>query len=145
MPHPMQQALALASLAARAGEVPIGCVITDANGTVIATAHNEVEATRDTTQHAELIAIRRALSARGEKYLEDCTLTVTLEPCPMCAGAIAAARLARVVFGAYDPKSGGTEHGARVFAHSHHSPEIIGGLMESDCAALLTGFFLARR
>ena len=141
----MKYALTLAHTAATLGEVPVGATITDASGNVIASAHNEVEATRDVTAHAEMLAIRRALSARGSKYLEDCTLTVTLEPCAMCAGAIAAARLKRVAFGAYDPKSGGLEHGARVLAHSHHRPEIIGGVMESDCAALLTEFFESKR
>lgn len=145
MTSPMQHALSLASQAAQAGEVPIGCVITDASGTIIATAHNEVEATRDATRHAELVAIGRALAARSDKYLDGCTLTVTLEPCAMCAGAIAAARLARVVFGAYDPKSGGTEHGARVLSHSHHTPEIIGGVMETECASLMQDFFALRR
>lgn len=142
---PMQHALTLAKAAAGLGEVPVGAVITDARGERIATAHNEVESRRDATQHAELIAIQRALSVRGEKFLEDCTLYVTLEPCAMCAGAIASARLARVVFGAYDPKSGGTEHGARVFAHSHHTPEIVGGVLESECSTLLTQFFAPKR
>ncbi len=141
----MQHALALAHTAAELGEVPIGAVITDAAGTIIARAHNEVEATQDPTQHAEMLAISRALAHTGQKYLDGCALYVTLEPCAMCAGAIAHARLSRLYFGAYDPKSGGTEHGAQVLSHSHHKPEIIGGLMESDCAALLKDFFSGLR
>lgn len=141
----MQHALALARTAAHCGEVPIGCVIVNDAGSIIASAHNEVETTTDATQHAELVAIRRALAATESKYLDAHDLYVTLEPCAMCAGAIAHARLRRVYFGAYDPKSGGTEHGARVFAHSHHTPEIIGGVMESECATILKDFFAARR
>ncbi len=145
MNTPMEKALALAATAAEHGEVPIGCVIVSSTGELIGSAHNEVEATQNPLRHAECIAIERALAKRGTKYLEDCDLYVTLEPCAMCAGAIASVRLRRVYFGAYDPKSGGTEHGARVLAHSHHTPEIIGGLMESSCALLLTGFFQERR
>lgn len=141
----MKDALTLARMAGACGEVPVGALITDASGHILARAHNEVETAGNATAHAEMLAISRALVGNGEKYLEGCTLYVTLEPCAMCAGAIAAARIARVIFGAYDPKSGGTEHGARVFAHSHHQPEIIGGIMESDCAALLSAFFAAKR
>jgi len=142
---PMQHALTLAQAAAGLGEVPVGAIIVDSAGALIATAHNEVESRRDPTAHAELLCIQRALSVRGDKFLEGCTLYVTLEPCAMCAGAIAHARLSRLVFGAYDPKSGGTDHGPRVLAHTHHQPEIIGGMMESDCAALLTRFFAEKR
>lgn len=141
----MHAAITLAKTAARLGEVPVAAVITDNAGNIIASAHNETEAGNNATHHAELLAIARACTALGDKILEDCTLTVTLEPCAMCAGAIAAVRLKRIVFGAYDPKSGGVEHGARVFAHSHHRPEIIGGIMESECAMLLTDFFIAKR
>jgi tRNA(adenine34) deaminase len=141
----MQRSLALASRAAEWGEVPVGAVIVDAAGAILAEAHNEVEARRDATAHAELLAIRAALTKTGDKYLDGCTLYVTLEPCPMCAGAIAHARLAKLVFGAYDPKSGGVEHGPRVLAHTHHTPEIIGGVMESECAALLKEFFTRMR
>jgi tRNA(adenine34) deaminase len=141
----MHAALALAKHAFERGEVPVGCLITNGSGEIIAESHNEVEASKNPTRHAELIAIERALTATDQKYLEGCTLTVTLEPCAMCAGAIAHARIAKVIFGAYDIKSGGVEHGARVLAHSHHQPEIIGGVMESECAALLKEFFSSRR
>ena len=145
MTTPMHAALSLARSAFERGEVPVGCVITDSSGVVIAESHNEVEAASNPTRHAELIAIERAFAATGQKYLEGCTLTVTLEPCAMCAGAIAHARLTKLVFGAYDIKSGGVEHGARVLAHSHHQPEIIGGVMESECAAVMKEFFSSRR
>jgi tRNA(adenine34) deaminase len=141
----MHAALALAKHAFERGEVPVGCMITDATGAVIAESHNEVEAASNPTRHAELIAIERAFAATGQKYLEGCTLIVTLEPCAMCAGAIAHARLSKLIFGAYDAKSGGVEHGARVLAHSHHQPEIIAGVMESDCATLLKEFFSLKR
>jgi tRNA(adenine34) deaminase len=141
MPH----AITLACKAASLGEVPVGAVITDAAGAIVAEAHNAVETTLQATAHAELIAIQAALAQMDGKYLEGCTLYVTLEPCPMCAGAIAHARLAKLVFGAYDPKSGGVEHGPRVLAHTHHKPEIIGGVMESECAALLKDFFAGKR
>lgn len=141
----MDEALAQARTASECGEVPIGAVITDAAGTIIACAHNEVERTNDATAHAELLAIARALATTQSKYLEDHDIYVTLEPCAMCAGALAAVRIRRVYFGAYDPKSGGTEHGAQVFAHSHHMPEVVGGLKESDCAMLLKAFFAAKR
>ena len=140
-------ALAEARAAAARGEVPVGAVVTDAAGTVLARAGNEVEARRDPSAHAEMLALRAAAAARGGKWLADCTLTVTLEPCPMCAQAAAFFRLRRVVFGAYDPKGGGVEHGARIFAAAscHHRPEVVGGLREGECAALLREFFAARR
>jgi tRNA(Arg) A34 adenosine deaminase TadA len=144
-----QMALALeqARAAAAAGEVPVGAVVSDAAGKVLAAAGNRTEAARDPAAHAELLALREAAAARGGKYLADCTLTVTLEPCAMCAGAIAAFRVKKLVFGAYDPKSGAVEHGPRVFAHAttHHKPEVIGGVRDSDCAALLQSFFSGRR
>jgi len=94
-----------------------------------------------------MLALRAATALRGDKFLLDCTLTVTLEPCPMCAQAAAFFRVKRVAFGAYDPKGGGVEHGARIFAAAscHHVPEVVGGLRETDCAALLRAFFAARR
>ncbi len=142
---PIHTAISLARTAGTQGEVPIGCVITDAAGRIVATGHNEVEIAQNPLRHAELVAIEQALAATGSKYLEQYDLYVTLEPCAMCAAAIAAVRLRRVYFGAYDPKSGGTEHGARIFAHSHHKPEVIGGLLESECAGLLTQFFREKR
>ena len=144
----MERALEQARRAAEAGEVPVGAVVARlADGEILAEAHNRVEADKDPTAHAELLAIRVAARKLGEKQLGDCALVVTLEPCAMCAQAIAFARLGRLVFGAYDPKGGGVEHGARVFqqATCHHRPEIVGGVRERDCAALLKEFFAERR
>lgn len=144
---PIEIALAEATAAAARGEVPVGAVVTDAAGTVLAQAGNEVEARRDPTAHAEILALRAAAACLGSPRLPGCTLTVTLEPCPMCAQAASFFRVKRLVFGAYDPKGGGVEHGARIFAapSCHHAPEVIGGVRESDCAALLRHFFAARR
>jgi tRNA(adenine34) deaminase len=143
----MDHALTQARAAASRGEIPVGAVVTDAAGLVLAAAGNETETAQDPMAHAELVALRAARAARGGKYLADCTLTVTLEPCAMCAGAIAAFRVQKLVFGAYDPKSGAVEHGPRVFSHAttHHKPEIIGGVRDSDCAALLATFFARLR
>ena len=144
---PMEIALEEARAAAERGEVPVGAVVTDKAGKVLARAGNEVEARHDPSAHAEMLALRAAAQHLGQTRLGDCTLTVTLEPCPMCAQAASFFRLARVVFGAYDPKGGGVDHGARVFAASscHHHPEVVGGVREADCAGLLRGFFEARR
>ena len=144
---PIEIALAEAAAAAARGEVPVGAVVTDASGTVIAQAGNEVEARRDPTAHAEILALREAATRLGSPRLPDCTLTVTLEPCPMCAQAASFFRVRRIVFGAYDPKGGGIDHGARVFAapSCHHVPEVVGGVRETDCAELLRAFFAARR
>ena len=142
----MQTAMTLAKQAAELGEVPVGAVILR-DGKIIAQAHNRVETDHDPTAHAELLAIRDASRALRTRYLSDCELIVTLEPCAMCAQAISLARLGKLTFGAYDPKSGGVEHGARIFQQPtcHHIPEIVGGLMEAECAALLSDFFAARR
>jgi tRNA(adenine34) deaminase len=147
MTSPMQLALDEARRAALAGEVPVAAVITDGAGAVLAVAANAVEAGQNPAAHAEFLALSAARAARGEKYLTDCTLTVTLEPCAFCAGAIAAFRLGRLVFGAYDPKTGAVEHGPRLFSHAttHHKPEVVGGVREQDCAALLREFFEAKR
>lgn len=144
---PMEIALAEAQAAAARGEVPVGAVVTDARGAVLARAGNRVEERRDPSAHAEMLALREAAARRGEKHLADATLWVTLEPCAMCAQSASLFRVARVVFGAYDPKSGGVEHGARVFAHPqcHHAPEVVGGVRESEAAELLRAFFAARR
>jgi tRNA(adenine34) deaminase len=144
---PMEIALAEARAAAARGEVPVGAVVLDGAGAVLARAGNEAEARCDASAHAELLALRAAAAARGEPRLPDCELVVTLEPCPMCAQAASLFRVRRVVFGAYDPKGGGVEHGARVFDASscHHRPEVIGGLREGEAAALLQAFFAARR
>lgn len=144
---PIEIALEEARAAGGRGEVPVGAVVTDAAGQVLARAGNEVEARQDPTAHAEMLAMRAAAARRGAKRLADCTLTVTLEPCPMCAQAASLFRIRRIAFGAYDPKSGGVEHGARVFAASscHHVPEVTGGHRESESAALLRAFFTALR
>ena len=144
---PMEIALAEAQAAADRGEVPVGAVVLDGTGTVVARAGNEIEARHDASAHAELLALRTAAAAREETRLPDCELVVTLEPCPMCAQAISLFRIRRLTFGAYDPKSGGVEHGARVFdaPSCHHRPEVIGGVRESEAAALLRAFFAARR
>ena len=139
----MEIALAQARAAAARGEVPVGAAVTDAQGHILAHAGNEVEARRDPSAHAEILAMRAAAEALGDKHLEGATLWVTLEPCAMCAQAASLFRVKRVVFGAYDPKSGGVEHGARVFAHPqcHHAPEVVGGVRESEAALMLRGFF----
>lgn len=144
---PMACALDEARAAAARGEVPVGAVITDASGAIIAAAGNRTRELADPTAHAELLAIRAACAVIGSERLIGCTLTVTLEPCAMCAAAIAAARVERLVYGASDPKSGGVEQGARVFSHAqaHHRPEVISGVAEAECAALLKHFFAARR
>jgi len=144
---PMAQALAQAEAAARCGEVPVGAVLVDADGTVIAAAGNRTRTDNDPTAHAEMVVIRAAAAARGAERLNDCDLYVTLEPCPMCAQAISFARLRRLYYGAADPKGGGVENGPRIFAQStcHHAPEIYGGLEESRAGALLKQFFKDRR
>ncbi|WP_439576583.1 nucleoside deaminase [Elioraea sp.] len=143
----MALALDEARAAGARGEVPVGAVVTDAGGVVLARAGNRGEELADPTAHAELLALRAAAAARGAPRLPDCDLWVTLEPCAMCAAAIALFRVRRVVFGAYDPKGGGVEHGPRLFDQptTHHRPEVVGGVAESDCAALLRNFFAARR
>ncbi len=145
---PMELALHEARAAAELGEVPVGAVLVDsASGELLARAHNRVETLHDPTAHAEMLVIAAAARRLGLKRLTGADLHVTLEPCPMCAAAISLARLRRVYFGAYDPKSGGIEHGPRIFAQSscHHRPEVIGGLDETRCGALLKDFFAARR
>lgn len=151
MAFPASKAMALALAEARAaalrGEVPVGAVITTAAGDVLAAAGNRTREHHDPTAHAEILAIRAACAALGSERLVGCTLTVTLEPCAMCAAAIAAARLERLVYGASDPKSGGVAHGARVFAHAqaHHCPEVVSGVAEVAAAQLLQVFFRQRR
>ena len=145
---PMDLALEEAERAAAAGEVPVGAVLVDAaDGTLLARAHNLVETNKDPTAHAELLAIQEAARRLGAKRLTRADLYVSLEPCPMCAQAIAFARLRRLYFGAYDPKGGGVEHGPRIFAQPtcHHRPEVIGGVGEGRAGALLKAFFRARR
>lgn len=143
----MPQLLSLARTAAARGEVPIAAAVIAGDGTLLSLAHNRVERRRDATAHAELLALRKAMRIRGSKYLADCTLMVTLEPCAMCAQAASLAKVKKVVYGAHDPKGGGVEHGARVFSHPtcHHAPEVVGGVNEAQCAALLREFFEAKR
>lgn len=146
-PSPMDLALAEAEAAAARGEVPVGAVVVDAGGVVVAKAGNRTLELKDPTAHAEMLAIREAAARLGSERLIGCDLYVTLEPCPMCAGAISFARLRRLYFGASDEKSGGVEHGPRIFSHStcHHAPEVYGGLSERLAADLLKKFFAARR
>jgi len=144
----MQCAIQEAEKAFVQDEVPVGAVIVDSlSGDIIAIAHNEMEKSQDPTAHAEMLAIRRATAAMGRGRLENCDLYVTLEPCPMCAQAISFARVRRLYFGAYDPKGGGVDHGAKIFTASscHHIPEVIGGLEEKECAQLLRNFFEGKR
>jgi tRNA(Arg) A34 adenosine deaminase TadA len=147
MTTPMDIALEEARAAAARGEVPVGAVVLARDGTIIARAGNRVEETHDASAHAEVLALREAARLRGTPRLIDCDLVVTLEPCPMCAQAISLFRVRRVTFGAYDPKGGGVEHGARVFdaPSCHHRPEVIGGVRETDAATLLRDFFAYRR
>ena len=143
----MDEALALARAAGEAGEVPVGALVISPSGEVVGRGRNETRARADPSAHAEMLAIREACEGLGSERLPGHALWVTLEPCAMCAGMIAAARIARVIYGAADPKSGGVEQGARVFAHpqSHHAPEVVGGVREAEAAALLRGFFAGRR
>jgi tRNA(adenine34) deaminase len=146
LPDPMRRALDIANLAASRGEVPVGAVVVR-GGELIATGANATRSGNDPTAHAEIVAIRAACAALGTDRLTDCDLWVTLEPCAMCAGAIAHARIARLYYAASDPKGGGVEHGARVFAHPtcHHRPDVTTGLGEAESVALLRSFFAAKR
>ena len=146
LPPAMRRALDLAHEAAAAGEVPVGAVITR-DGVVIAEAANAMRGGNDPTAHAEMVAIRRAAKALGSPRLDGCELWVTLEPCAMCAGAIALARIAKLHFAADDPKGGGVIHGPRLFAQPtcHHRPEVLAGLGEAEAATILRAFFATRR
>ena len=143
----MDQALDEARAAAARGETPVGAVLTGPDGTVLAADGNRVRELSDPTAHAEILVLRAGARIFGSERLTGCGLTVTLEPCPMCAGAISHARIARLWFGAEDPKGGGVVHGARVFAQDtcHHAPEVMGGIREAACASLLKDFFGALR
>ena len=146
LPEHMAAALAQAGLAAAAGEVPVGAVVVR-DGVIIAAAHNAPRQLSDPTAHAEMLAIRAAASALGQERLETCELWVTLEPCAMCAGAIAHARIGKLYYSASDPKGGAVAHGARVFEQDQclHRPEVYPGIGEAEAAELLRGFFKARR
>jgi len=143
----MDTALELAERAARDGDVPVGAVVLDPVGRVLATAHNRCEVDHDPTAHAEILAIRAASAQVGSVRLEGCTLVVTLEPCTMCAGAIVLARLERVVLGAWDPKAGACGSVRDVVRDSrlNHRAEVVGGVEEERSARLLRDFFAARR
>jgi len=144
---PMARAFAEAEAAGWRREVPVGAALVGADGAVIAASGNRVEAENDPTAHAEMLVLRAGAAALGQKQLDGCDLYVTLEPCPMCAAAIALARVRRLYFGAYDPKGGGVEHGPRIFDQPtcHHRPEVYGGIEERRAGALLRAFFQARR
>ena len=143
----MDQALAEARDAGARGEVPVGAAVVAPDGSVLVTAGNRTREMNDPTAHAEILAIRAACTALGSERLTGCDLYVTLEPCAMCAAAASFARIGRLYYGAADPKSGGVEHGARVFSHRqcHHRPEIYSGIDERASAELLRSFFAGRR
>ena len=142
----MRLAIAEAELALASGDVPVGAVLLDADGAVLAVGRNEREKTDDPTAHAEIVAIRKATALRGEWRLPDATLVVTLEPCVMCAGAILAARIPRVVFGAWDEKAGaaGSVYDLLRDRRLAHRAEVVAGVLEAECGELLTGFFRDR-
>lgn len=143
----VKRAIEIAAAAPRTGDVPIGAVVVDAEGRELAAECNGRETLGDPTAHAELLALRAAAAVRGEWRLEGCTLAVTVEPCTMCAGAIGLARVARVVFGAWEPKTGaaGSLWDVLRDRRQNHRPEVVGGVLEDDCAALLESFFAGFR
>ena len=143
----MDEALAEARAAALRGEVPVGAVVVAPDGRVVARAGNRTRELADPTAHAEVLALRAACAAAGSERLPGHALYVTLEPCPMCAAAISFARIARLYYGAADPKSGGVAQGARVFSHPqcHHAPEVYDGIAAAEAEALLRTFFAGRR
>jgi tRNA(adenine34) deaminase len=143
----MNIAFTEAQAAAARGEVPVGAVVVDGSGKIIAQAGNRTLELKDPTAHAELLAIRQAAQAIGSERLTGCDLYVTLEPCAMCAGAISFARIRRLYFAASDAKMGAVEHGSRFFAQAtcHHAPEVYSGIGEGEAKALLKDFFKARR
>ncbi|XP_022778801.1 uncharacterized protein LOC111320395 [Stylophora pistillata] len=142
----MEHALELAHLGAQSQEVPVGAVLTY-KGEILAKAHNEIIQNNDPTAHAELLVLRRAAEKLETPRLVGANLYVTLEPCPMCAQAIAFARIEKVFFGAYDPKGGGIDHGPKIFEQPtcHHDIQVIGGLLEKECGRILKDFFQKRR
>lgn len=146
LPPPMRRALDLAAIAAESGEVPVGAVITLGNE-IIAEARNAMRGNLDPTAHAEMVAIRHAATRLGQPRLDGCILWVTLEPCAMCAAAIALSRIEALRYGAEDPKGGGVVNGPRFFSQPtcHHRPDVLGGIGEEEAAAQLKAFFEARR
>ena len=143
----MDRALNAARAAMARGETPVGAVLSGPDGAVLAEDGNRVRELNDPTAHAEILVLRKGAARLGSERLTGCGLTVTLEPCPMCAGAISHARIATLWYGAPDPKGGGVDHGSRVFSHPtcHHAPEVYGGIAETACADLLTTFFRSLR
>ena len=143
----VRRALECAAAAPRTGDVPIGAVVVDADGRELAAAANAREALGDPTAHAEVLALRAAATVQGEWRLDGCTLAVTVEPCTMCAGAIVLSRVARVVFGAWEPRTGaaGSLWDVLRDRRQNHRPEVVAGVLEAECAALLESFFLERR
>ena len=143
----MDTALAEARAAGDRGEVPVGAVIADASGAIVAQAGNRTREMNDPTAHAEILALRAACLLAGSERLPGYSLYVTLEPCPMCAAAISFARIARLYYGAADPKSGGVAQGPRIFTHPqcHHVPEVYDGIAADEAEGLLKTFFAARR
>ena len=138
----MRAALELARRAAEEGETPVGCVITDGDGTVLASGRNRRETERDATAHAEIEAIREACRQRGDWRLEDCAIYITLEPCPMCAGAILNARIPTVVYGAREARSGSCGSVIDLFSENYgFRPRVYGGVLKEECAAELRAFF----
>lgn len=142
----MQSAFEEAKEALAHDEVPVGAVVVK-DGAIIGRGNNRVLRDCDSTAHAEILALRQACTALGTHRLDGCDLYVTLEPCPMCASALAHARVHRVVYGAYDPKGGAIDHGVRLYDQPtcHHKPEVVGGVLEQDCAQLLQDFFMGKR
>lgn len=143
----MDEALVLAHRAGAAGEVPVGAIVVDADGMIIARAQNAMRQLHDPTAHAEISALRQAATYLGNERLLGCALYVTLEPCAMCAGAIALARIAHLYYGASDPKSGACAHGRCFFdaPHCHHRPEVYDGIKKNDASHLLKSFFIDKR
>ena len=146
LPEPMRLALDEARAAAAAGEVPVGAIVVR-DGAVLGTGRNRMRTDNDPTAHAEMVALRAAAAALGDWRLDGCDLWVTLEPCAMCAGAIALARVSRLYFGAGDPKGGAVLHGPRLFTQPtcHHAPEVWPGIGEAEAGEMLRGFFRERR
>jgi tRNA(adenine34) deaminase len=143
----MREALVLAAAAAQLGEAPIGCVVLDATGEIIGRGHNRRQVDADPTAHAEILAVREAARTRGDWRLSDCTLVVTLEPCPMCAGALVNARIARLVYGAADPKAGAVRTLFQLCddPRLNHRIDIIAGVLAEKCGDCLRQFFQAQR
>jgi tRNA(adenine34) deaminase len=143
----MREAISQARAATREEDVPVGAVVVDASGAIVERGHNVREATGDPTGHAEMVALRAAAAASGQWRLDGCTLVVTLEPCTMCAGALVLARVARVVFGADDPKAGavGSLWDVVRDRRLNHRPEVVAGVLAAECSDLLTDFFRSRR